>query len=269
MTEMQAVAREGLVSKFLNRVGLGGFGTVGVLENPTEEIVHGELSGRRAKLSLWGAQQRKKPNYIRREENYLWSTRRFPLNTANNTIGSGAVAAGDYDFFGQGIGDAGNTHGYFSLTNLTPMQTNMDKGGKIPQGRGFAMFELAVSFNAEAIGADIAQLLDTAALRYEKQAGQLVIQHGPIRQWPGGTGISGYATTTATTTTKEAASSGVPSLTSNRRFQQPRLLNANESFKYVVNAAATKPKDNVAVALSAFVEMSVWLFGWTYDRIPE
>src|SRR5262249_51320598 len=142
------------------------------------------------------------------EENYLYYTRRFPQNTANNTIGAGAVLAQDYLYFANGVGDQGSAAGYFSIANLTYTQTNMASGGKVPTGRGYRMFDIGISFNAEAKVPDIAQMLDSCNLRFEKQASQLVLQHGPLKLWPGGTGI--YANTTATATT--AASNGLPAL---------------------------------------------------------
>lgn len=268
MNEIQQAAKMGVVDRFLGRLGLGGH-NVDILQNPTEEIL-AELERGRAP-SLFGMKKRgkKKAKLVRKEENYLYSTRRFPNNTSNNTIGAGAVVAGDYDFFGNGVGDSGNTMGYSSLTNLTLQQTNMDKGGKIPTGRGFALFELAVSFDATATGANIAQCLDTMHLWFQKQAGAMNIYHGPIRNWPAGTGVAGYAATTATTTTIQQAANGVPTLGGVRRFKNPRVLNANDSFKYVITASANLPKTNAAVALTDFVEISIWLFGFHYDRIPE
>jgi hypothetical protein len=269
MTGHQEAAREGLAERFLGRLGLRPGQGVDILETPTEEII--ESLGRGRAPSIFSMAKRKKKRLVRKEENYLYSTRRFPLNNANNTIGSGAVAQGDYDFFGNGVGDGGGAMGYFSLANLTYLQTNMDKGGKIPTGRGFALFELAVSFNADALGTDISQCLDTMELRYEKQGGQLVIHHGPIRNWPGGVGLSGYAATAVggSPLTISASTNGVPNLAAVRRFKQPRLLNANESFKYTLNATANLPKNNAAVALLGFVEICIWLFGFHYDRIPQ
>lgn len=267
MNEMQFAQKQGVVDRFLGRLGMGGR-NVHVLETPTEEI-RADLERGRAP-QLWGMRKKKKAaKLVRKEENYLYSTRRFPNNTSNNTIGSGAITAGDYDFFGNGVGDVGSSMGYFSLSNLTYLQTNMDKGGKIPTGRGFALFELAVSFNADAVGGDIAQCLDTMHLWFQKQGGAFNIYHGPIRNWPAGTGLAGYAATTATTTTIQGAANGVPTLGGVRRFKNPRVLNANDSFKYVLTAVANKPKDNVAVALTAFVEISIWLFGFHYDRISD
>jgi len=274
MNAVQQAKREGVVDAFLARLGLHG-NQVSILENPTEEILdsleHGhdvELHGMRRR-GLSPMRRVQKGPQKRAEENYLYSTRRFPNNTANNTIGAGAVTAADYDYFGNGVGDVGSSMGYFSLSNLTYLQTNMDKGGKIPSGRSFRLYELAVSFNAEAIGTDIAQCLDTMALRFEKQGGQLVIQHGPIRNWPGGVGLSGYAATTVSATSLQAASNGNPDLRGVRKFRIPRVLRANESFKYVINAAANLPNDNGAVALGSFVEICIWLYGYAVDSIPE
>jgi hypothetical protein len=246
-----------------------------VLEAPTGEIReqlehHKKHGGRPPEFQ---AMARKKKKLVRREENYLYSTRRFPSNTANNTIGAGPIVAGDYDYFGNGIGDVGTAMGYFSLSTLGYHHTNMDKGGKIPTGRGFALYELAVSFNSNAAAADIAQMMDASELRYEKQGGQLTVHHGPVRFWPGGIGVAagGSASTTvaATTIDRFGASNGVPHLAAVRRFKKPRLLNANDSFRYVMNCLANQAKTNAAIALSDFVEMTVWLFGFHYDRVPE
>jgi hypothetical protein len=239
-----------------------------ILENPTEEIQHEIEQGKSPKLYSM-ANGNSGGVVARLEENYLYHTRRFPNDIVDNTIGGGAVVAGDYLFFTSGLGDQGSTAGYFSVGNLTLQQTNMASGGKIPNGRGFRMFDLGISFNAAAIGADIAQLMDTMNLRFEKQNASLVVQHGPISMWPGGMGLYGFAATTATTTTLQGATNGLPALTNVRRFRNPRVLSANEQFQYVINAAANRPNVNAAVALSAFVEVRIWLFGQVLDKIPQ
>jgi hypothetical protein len=239
---------------------------IAILRNPTEELDLALSRGQAPKLySMNGGGG---GVLGRLEENYLYHTRRFPNDILDNTIGAGAVAAGDYLFFTSGLGDQGATCGYFSLGNLTLQQTNMASGGKIPNGRGFRMFDLGVSFNAEATAPNIAQLLDTMALRFEKQNASLVVQHGPISLWPGGTGLYGFAATTATTTTIAGASNGMPALTNVRRFRNPRVLSANEQFQYVLQASANRPNANAAVALTAFVEVRIWLFGQVLDKIP-
>ena len=207
----------------------------------------------------------------RLEENYLYSTRRFPNNTVNNTIGAGAVVAGDYNFFTSGVGDSGTNMGYFSVPALTYLQTNMAPSGKIPNGRGFKLYELGVSFNSAAAAADIAQMLDTCSISFQKQAAQLKVYNGPILLWPGGVGLAGFAATAVggSPLTIAGAENGVASLTGIRRMRNPRILSANDDFQYVVNAAAATPNANTTVALSNFVEMRVALFGFVLDKIPN
>lgn len=243
-----------------------------------EEIEHAiARTGRAPKLHSYNPFTQTAPTQGgiegRLEENYLYSTRRFPLNSANNTIGAGALVAGDYNFFTSGVGDAGSTMGYASVPQLTYVQTNMAPSGKIPNGRGFKLFDLGVSFNAQASIGDIAQLLDSCSLSFQKQAAQLKVFHGPIILWPGGVGPAGYAATAttveATTTTIAAATNGAPQLINMRRSKNPRILSANDDFQYVVTAASATPRDNVPIALSAFVEMRVALYGFVLDRIPN
>lgn len=261
MNALKYAQKWGAVDSFLDRLGPGA--RVKLYQNATEELQHDLSRGRKPKL--YGMADAVAG---RIEENYLYYTRRFPLNTANNTIGSGAVAAQDYLYFINGIGDQGSAAGYFSLANLTLQQTNMASGGKIPTGRGFQLYELGITFNAQAVGGDVAQLMDVANLRFEKQNSSLVIQHGPIKMWPGGMGMYGFAATTASATTIQTASNGMPAITNARRFNNPRVLSANEQFQYVVNAAAATPNVNTTVALSAFVELTIWLYGRVLDRIP-
>lgn len=264
MNAIQYAKKWGTVDAFLTRLGPTP-GGASVLEQPTEELIHDLARGRRPKLHRMAA-----AGVVGRvEENYMYYTRRFPLNTTNNTIGAGAVAAGDNLYFINGLGDQGSAAGYFSIANLTLQQTNMASGGKIPTGRGFRMFELGISCNAQAVAADIAQLLDIANLRFEKQSASLVIQHGPIKLWPGGTGVYGFAATTVAATTLQSGASGMPALTNVRRFTSPRVLSANEQFQYVINTAAATPNSNTTVALSAFCELTIWLFGQVLDSIPQ
>jgi hypothetical protein len=131
------------------------------------------------------------------------------------------------------------------------------------------MFDLGISFNAEAISTNIAQLMDTMNLRFEKQNASLVVQHGPIALWPGGTGLYGFAATTVASTSLQGATNGMPALTNVRRFRNPRVLSSNEQFQYVLNAAASRPNVAAAVALTAFVEVRIWLFGQVLDKIPQ
>lgn len=195
------------------------------------------------------------------EENWLYYTRRFPLNIANNTIGAGAVVADDYGYFNNGLGDQGSAAGYFSIANLTTQQTNMAAGGSIPRGAGYSLYDLGVSFNAAAIPADIVQCLDTMNLRFVGEQDTFQLNHGPIGLWPGGTGVSGALATTVTATSLQFASNGAPNLSNLRRFRSPRVISANQKFSYEIRAAAATPNSNTTVALSDFVELRVTLFG--------
>jgi hypothetical protein len=273
MNAMEQVGKEGLIERFLGRVGArGGLGTeIAVLENSTEELVEDVQHGRAPSIFRMRGKAGKK-RIKRREENFLYSTRRFPAHTSDDTISTGAVAAQDYPFFNFGVGDQGSIAGYASIGNIGFLQTNMDKGGRIPTGRGFALYELAVSFNAMASPGDIAQLMDTCELRYSKNNDDFTIHHGPVRLWPGGTGVNGFAgvfDASGGPGSQVFAENGMPTMQAVRRFKQPRLLSANESFSYVIRASANLPRDNVAVALGKFTEMTVWLFGYHFTLISS
>jgi hypothetical protein len=82
-------------------------------------------------------------------------------------------------------------------------------------------------------------------------------------------GLYGYASTTATTTTIASASNGMPAIGNVRKWLQPREISSNEQFAYVINACANTPNVNAAVALSAFIEITVWMYGRCVDRIPS
>jgi hypothetical protein len=263
MNAMQLAKKWGAVDTFLRHLHPN-VDPVSIIEQPTEDLVWDLQRGRKPKLHKMAD-----AGVVGRiEQNYLYYTRRFPLNVTNNTIGGGAVTAGDYLFFTNGVGDQGTAAGYFSLANLTLQQTNMASGGKIPTGRGYQLFEIGITFNTSAAPGDIAQLLDTCNMRYEKQNSSLVVQQGPIKFWPGGMGIYGFASTTATATTIQAAANGMPALANVRRWKDPRLLSSNEQFQYVINAASATPNNNTTVALTGFLEMTIWLFGNQIDKIP-
>lgn len=269
MNAMQQVAKEGLIDRFLGRLGLRPGQGVEFLENPTDELLW-ELGQGRAPLAY--SMTRKKQKLKRKEENYLYSTRRFPNDTTDDTIGGGTLTTDDFLYFGNGVGDAGNSMGYSSLANLSFFQTNMDKGGRIPTGRGFALYELAVSFNAKAAPNDIAQFMDVAELAYSKNNDDFRIHHGPVRLWPGGTGVNGFAAVIDTSGgpgSQVFAENGVPTMAAVRRFKQPRLLSANESFAYIIHTTAKRSANAAAVALSDFIEPCIWLFGNHYVRVSD
>jgi hypothetical protein len=276
MNARQEVAREGVIERWLGRMGLRPGAGVDFLENDTESLIHDVQQGRQPLIyRMAGALtptgrpvRRAKSQIVRKEENYLWSTRRFPA-LGTNTLGGGTIDSGDVPFFASGVGDPGSALGYASIPNLGFLQTNMDKGGRIPTGRGFALYELAVSFNAEATPGDIAQLMDTCELRYSKNNDDFTLHHGPVRMWPGGTGVAGFASVldiSGGPGSTVFAENGLPSIAAVRRFKQPRLLSANESFSYIVSTTGRRPRDNTPVVLKAFTEMCIWLFGFHFVR---
>jgi hypothetical protein len=274
MNLVQSLLKDGVGRHFLKRAERLGV-RVSFLEAPTEELNHeqekrwrkGQTEARFHTMAAGSG------NLVRADDNYLYSTRRYPGNTANNTIGGGTLTAGDTSFFTTGINDSGSQMGYFSIPQLTYQQTNMGPKGQIPKGQGYEMWELGVAFNANAKVADIAALLDVSSLSFNMQLGGYVIYQGPIVMWPGGSGVYGFAgvATTATTTTinVQQGSNGMPSPASVRRLQSPRIFAATDNFAYVLTQSANTPADNAAVALSAFTEIRIQLFGNFLSQIPQ
>lgn len=274
MNLVQMLMKDGVGKHFLKRAALAGLAKISFLEAPFEELDEertkrarrGERSEQRFHAMAAGGS-----GQIRADDNYLYSTRRFPGNTSNNTIGGGTLAGGANQYFTSGINDAGSQMGYFSIANLSYQQTNMGPKGQIPSGQGYEMHELGVSFNANAKVADILQLLDVTSMTFNMQIGGYLIYHGPIIGWPGGTGpygFAGVATTAATTTINvQAASNGMPSPASVRRLSQPRVFAPTDNFSYNLEQTANLPADNSAVALSAFTEIRLSLFGLFLSRI--
>jgi len=139
----------------------------------------------------------------RLEENYFYSSRRFPSLTTN-TIAGGALTAGSFGLFNKGLGEDGSGLGFPTGFTLAKAETNLEVGGYLPQGTNFVGAQLGVSFNTDIATGDLAQFLDVASLDFSKAGGQFGLTQGPLKFWPGGTGISGYAITTADGTTTSA-----------------------------------------------------------------
>lgn len=233
--------------------------------NPTEEILDAAKNRKalrlynRGMVSGGGAR-------ARLEENYLFDTRRFPTFVAGETF-SAAIATGEYMFFQNAVGQPAINNGFGTIiTTMTELETNMDVAGQIAQGKNFVFNQIGISFNADIATADAATLMEMGALRYEKQGGQTTLRHGPVRQWPGGTG--------AVTATAAAIQSnnGVADIRATRKLAIPRVIREKESFayKYIVprasrnNAGATA---NNGVVTGACL-MTIWLWGGQQDAIP-
>lgn len=268
--------KNSVITRFLDRCAQFGQG-VTLLANPTEELVDAYKRKRKVKMHTHhihkqggapdpygGAGAR-----ARLEENYLYDTRRFPIATDNILPAAPNIAVGDHRFFSNALGQPGNTNGFPNGFTLQETETNMDVGGQIAQGKSFVFNQVGVSFNCEAAGADIEQMLDSAALRFSKQGGQYTLKHGPLKLWPGGTGVAGYAATTVVAANIESAHNGSADIRATRRLYIPRILKEKEVFAYIVTIPRlTKAIDGTDWDLSAFLTLTIWLWGGQRDTIP-
>ena len=273
--------KQSVLHGFLDRcVQVGGMGldvarNLKVFANPTEEMVEAGQSGKSVKLFARGARMMAVATgaKARLEENYLFDTRRFPTFVAGEAFPV-TINPGEYLFFQNAVGQPAVNNGFGSIiTVMTELETNMDVAGQIAQGKNFVFNQIGVSFNADCTTANAAVLMEMGALRFEKQGGQYTLRHGPIRQWPGGTGVAGYAATTVAATTLESAHNGTADIRAPRKLAIPRVIREKESFayKYIVprssrntaGAAAANGQITIGAAL-----MTIWLWGGQQDAIP-
>lgn len=253
------------IAAFMNRCGLAG-APILLHENPTEEILEARQRRKSIKLFARGAQQLAgaRGAKARLEENYLFDTRRFPA-AIDDTLGAGALAQGDSAYFGLAVGNNGATNGFPQGFVMGQTETNMDTPNEIAQGKDYVLNQIGVSFNAEASRDNVAILMDAGALRFEKQGAQFTLRHGPVRLWPGGTGIAGFTSAT----NSESAHNGSADIRAVRRLSIPRVLRSKETFSYQYNVPRTvRATDGTAWALSAFTLMTIWLWGGQQDAIP-
>jgi hypothetical protein len=257
--------RESVIQRFLERSHHAGLG-LSLLENPTEEIVDGYKRGKPVRLfqaAGTAPMARKKPPR-RIEENYLYSTRAFQGGEGSGT----ALASGDYRFFQNAIGQNAAGDGFpAAIANLDDLETNMDVGGQIAQGKNFAFRQVGLSFNASISVAHLATMLDAGSLRFSKQGDQYVLRHGPARLWPGGTGVSGFTTATNTT----GAHNGLADPRAVRSLRVPRVIKQKESFSYVYHVPrsvfAADGSTQFLIKEPGLL-MTVWLWGGQVDVIP-
>jgi hypothetical protein len=287
MTPGEAVSRipSNILQAFMGRIPPAFRDRVSILEAPTSELRE-ELEYAKARGGGWSGH----PLFARRlrgrpvsasatssgkarvEENYFYSTRRFPTLTTN-TIGGGALVANNYPYFGKGLNDDGAPLGFPTGFVLGPPETNMEVGGSIPQGTSFVFNQIGVTFDSDIVMADLSVMMDAATLAFSKAGGQFALSHGPVKMWPGGMGIDGVAaaaTTAATTTINlQGIHNGTADLRAVRSLKIPRILREKETFAYsLVITRATKAKDGTTIALSTFVLPTIWLFGGQRNVIP-
>lgn len=229
-----------------------------LLEGSTEEIIDSVKRKLPIKKFFMAGALNAVGAKARLEENYLFDTRCFAV---------GAIAPGEYLFFQNAVGQPASNNGFpAGVTVMTDLETNMDVAGQIAQGKNFVFNSLGVSFNSDILVDDCETLMEAGSLRFEKQGGQYALKHGPIRMWPGSTGVSGFSTDTGVT----AASNGVADLRASRKLAIPRVIREKESFnyKYVIPRAVRNTNGTVAIAMAAASLMTVWLWGGQQDNIP-
>jgi hypothetical protein len=276
-----------VITAFLTRAGM--FGLAGafnpentvLLDNPTEEILDGmqrkgkvRLFARGVNTPWMGARnvatqvhRRAGSNGSRLEENYLYSTRRFPALT-NSTIGGGAIVANSYAFFQYANGQNCDSAGFPTGTAAGLTETNMEVASQVAQGTNFVFNQVGISFNAMATTTNVAQLMDACALIFSKQGGQFTLNHGPIKAWPGGMGLAGFSNITAAAT-EVSAHNGAADIRAVRSLKIPRVIREKETFAYnFVVPRATTATDFTAFALTQFVLATVWLWGGQENIIP-
>jgi hypothetical protein len=290
MRASEAVSRipHEVTQAFMSRLPAALRDRVSLLQNPTDELVS-ELADAKASGKGWGdvalfaqgvrSRRMMRPSgngsgKARLEENYFYSSRRFPALT-NNTIGGGALPKGDFPFFVKGVNDDGVSMGFPTGFTLDVPETNMEgSGGTIAQGTNFVFNQLGISFNSDIAVHDLAVMLDAVALTFAKGGGQFSLSHGPLKMWPAGMGISGFAAMAEAfdgtgVDSISAVTNGSPDLRQIRHLRIPRILRERETFKYNFTVARpTKAKDGSTIALSAFVVATIWLFGGQKNLIP-
>lgn len=286
---MKAVAAlpSHVLSGFMDRAIAAGIdpSRVHILQGSTEDIradieergrvvMHAKnFGGRRPQLMPQQGQQRRpgSSGQARLEENYFYSSRRFPSG-ADNTIGGGTLTAGNFPLFNKGLGEDGSGLGFPTGFTLGQAETNLEVGGYLPQGSNFVASQLGVSFNTDVGTADLAQFMDVACLNFSKSGGQFGMLHGPVKMWPGGMGIGGYAAAAVggTPLAQTAAHNGAADIRAVRTLRIPRILREKEVFNYSLFITRTaRAKDGVAIALTSFVVATIWLFGGQKTSIPS
>lgn len=248
-----------VIAKSLSRFA-GLTSAVSLFAQSTEEI-QDEIKRGRGTIQLAAGRQMLADGSgakARLEENYLFDTRRFA---------SGALGAGEYNYFASAIGQPGTNNGFVAPMVMSEVETNMDTPSQIPQGKDFVMTQVGLSFNANALTADIALLLEAGALRFSKQGGQYTIKHGVGRLWPGGSGVTGFAGAAATAV---AASNGNADIRAVRKLTVPRVLRSKDTFAYIyyVPRAVSNLDNSTAITLTANTLLTVWLWGAQRDTIP-
>jgi hypothetical protein len=135
------------------------------------------------------------------------------------TSAAGGNTSTPYTFFTTPIGGS-----------KTKSDTNLKKGNQLPPPQAFSLSSIGFVFASTMLPADLATFLKN--YYFEFTIGSKVFAEGPLHLWPGGAGISGFASTNhATTALVQTVNVGVPDLNACRRFPDyPRIIPANVFF---------------------------------------
>lgn len=247
-----------------------------VYENPTEEIQADLKAGKKSRLYARGALAAAGGGArARLEENYLFDTRRFPTFVAGEAFPV-QLAAGEYLFFGGAVGQPAANNGFspVSVAVMSDVETNMDTASQIPQGKDFVLTQLGISFNVDITTGNAAVMLESGAIRFEKQGGQYTLKHGRPNMWPGGMGLGGAVATAVggAPLTIDARANGSPDIRAVRKLAVPRVIRQKETFayKYIV-PRLTRNNQGAVVAntiATPGIIMTIWLWGGQQDAIP-
>jgi len=247
-----------------------------LIENPTEEIL--DAIARNRDLKIYGAaggagviardalkSMARKSGDIRYEENFFFSTRRYPKAATNALPLPSHIPAGSYLFFATPVGVSGETQGFPTGFEMTTNETNSDTANSTPQGKGYKIWQEGVAFNMEALSEDIEQILDSGALAYQVQGAQFTLRKGPLRGWPGGEGVSGFTSTQG----QESAHNGIADPRAMRTLKFARVIKPLQNFNYVHEVGrGIRASDGSDWELSAFTLCSVMLWGHQLDAVP-
>jgi hypothetical protein len=273
------------VNRFLEKSWAGGV-AASLYENPREEIIDAiqrrksvtlyqrtvasSFSQRVQQAAMRGALRdvkRAGQGESRIEDNYLYSTLCF---TDGVPAGSRALAVGQFLWFQTAIGQPAVNDGFpTAFGNESNNETNMIVPSQIAQGQAYVFNQQGLAFQTGITTANAETLLDAGAIVFSKQGNQWNINHGPARLWPGGSGVSGFASGLAAAT-EASAHNGIADPRAVRTLKMPRILKSKESFSFAYNVPrlATAAAGTFAIAAGTAGLMTWFLWGQQFDHIP-
>ena len=181
--------------------------------------------------------------------NYLYSAHFFGAAVA--------IPAGRNAVFTSALNQAGQ--GYAALSGL---ETNLRSGGRVPDGESWEISHLGICLRptSQVGGADLVNFISNVSLSFSKRTYEQLL--GPCFFWPGGTGVTGVATTTLPAAAFINANNGVAAPSAMTRLNTPIELASGETFAFffdVINGFTP------AVDIHAYVR----LYGRFAEVVPS